>query len=318
MPGLSKGFTEVVVGYTAGDPTSEGVLWTNLTRAEIAGALEAEGFPVSVTVVDRLLDLHDMGQRKAEKSKTMGHTPDRDAQFRYIARLCKEYLDAGDPVLSMDAKKREILGDFARPGRVWTTAPLAAWDHDFRNYATGVLIPHGLYDLGRNEGYLHLGVSHDTSDFAVDSLWSWWWWCGDLQYRDAYRLLLLCDSGGSNSCRRWRFKELIQEFADATGMEVRVAHYPTHCSKFNPIEHRMFPYVTKAWQGVLLHSVEFANQLLYRATTKSGLKVHGTIFTQEYPLKIHASDEFLTKMPIRFGDFLPKWNYFALPQPSRN
>lgn len=308
----------MIVGYTAGSPTHEGVLWTNLTRTEIASGLAAEGFNVSVTVVDRLLEEHDLRKRKAEKTKTMGDTPHRDAQFRQIARLRQEYLDEGAPVLSLDTKKREILGDFARPGRVWTRTPLRAWDHDFRSHATGVLIPQGIYDVGRNEGYLELGTSRDTSDFAFDVLWGWWCLHGCRHYRRAERLLLLCDSGGSHSCRRWRFKELLQEFADATRLEVRVAHYPTHCSKYNPIEHRLFPYVTKAWQGVLLDNVEWAKTLLNRATTKTGLVTYAELRTTDYPLGVKASDDFLANMPIRFDNVLPVWNYRALPRPSRN
>lgn len=307
----------MIVAQTAGDPV-QGTLWTNLTRAELACGLAEVGFPVSVTVVDRLLEEHKLGQRKAEKSKTMGRPPERDAQFRYIAQLRQEFLGECEPVLSLDTKKREMLGDFARAGQVWTNTPLQAWDHDFRSHATGVLIPHGIYDLGRNEGYLELGTSHDTSDFVADSLWDWWCLYGHRWYPSARRMLLLCDGGGSHSCRRWRFKELIQEFADATGLEVRVAHYPTHCSRFNPIEHRLFPYVTKAWRGVLLNSLELAQRLLGRATTIPGLKVHSSLNHKAYPHGVPASDEFLTNMPIRFDETLPKWNYVALPQPSCN
>lgn len=315
---MATAFNQVIVAYTAGSPTQEGVLWTNLTRAEIADALAEEGFPVSVTVVDRLLDLHEMGQRKAEKTTPLGTAPDRDAQFRYIARLRQKFLDAGDPVLSLDTKKREILGDFARPGKIWTNRALAALDHDFPNRATGVLIPQGLYDVGRNEGYLELGTSHDTSDFVGDCLWGWWCEYGHLLYPHSIRLLLLCDSGGSQSCRRWRFKEVVQEIADSTGLDIRVAHYPTYCSKFNPIEHRMFPYVTRAWRGVLLNSPEMALRLLDRATTQTGFQVHGYIRRTDYPHGVKASDEFRSNLPIRFDEFLPKWNYMALPHNSHN
>jgi hypothetical protein len=319
MPGLSQTFSQVIAAYTAGGPSAEGALWTNLTRSEIASGLADEGFEVSVTVVDQLLEQHDFRRRKTEKSKTMGHDPDRDAQFRHIARLREKYLDAGDPVLSLDTKKREILGDFARAGRVWAKTPLKAWDHDFRSHATGVLVPQGVYDLGRNEGYVELGTSHDTTDFVFDALWGWWCLHGSRHYHRAARLLLMCDSGGSHSCRRWRFKELVQEFADATRLEVRVAHYPTYCSKYNPIEHRLFPVVTKAWKGVLLNSAQYAEQLLLaRATTQTGLVTHTYIRTTDYPLGVHASDQFLAHITIRFDKLLPKWNYRALPRPSRN
>ena len=160
-------FVTVIDTHTAGDPMQEGVLWTNLTRGEIAAGLADEGFGVSVTVVDHLLEEFGMGQRKPQKIKTMRHDPDRDAQFKHIAALKKEYLEAGLPVLSMDTKKREILGDYVRPGRVLSNAPLRGWDHDFATHSQGVVIPHGMYDLALNEGYLHLGDSRETSDARI-------------------------------------------------------------------------------------------------------------------------------------------------------
>jgi hypothetical protein len=152
----------------------DGVRWTNRTRGEMAAGLAGEGFEVSVTVVDRLLDHFKMGQRKPRKVKTMRHDSRRNAQFEWIAAWKKEYLEAGLPVLSMDTKRRELLGDYVRPGRVLSGAPLRGWDHDFPTHRQGVVIPQGLFDLARNEGYLHLGDSHDTSEFAADALLDWW------------------------------------------------------------------------------------------------------------------------------------------------
>jgi hypothetical protein len=174
MPEWIHAFTTVVDMYTAGDPVQDGVRWTNRTRGEMAAGLAGEGFEVSVTVVDRLLDEFGMGQRKPRKVKTMRHDSRRNAQFEWIGELNKEYLEAGLPVLSMDTKRREILGDYVRPGRVFCDAPLRGWDHDFPTHRQGVVIPQGLFDLARNEGYLHLGDSHDTSEFAADALLDWW------------------------------------------------------------------------------------------------------------------------------------------------
>lgn len=314
MPGLSQAFVTVVAWSTAGDPCDDHALWTHLTREEMAMALEDHGYGVSVTVVDRLLDEHGMSQRKAVKSKAMGETPDRDAQFQYIAKLRQQFEEAGNPILSIDTKKREVLGDFARPGRTWCAKPLRAWDHDYPSHATGVLIPQGILDLVRNEGYLTLGVSHATSDFAGDCLWNWWTRFGRRFYPYSDELLLLCDSGGSNGCRLWRFKEVLQLVSDRTGLIIRVAHYPSYCSKYNPIDHRLFPHVTRCWKGVLLRDPEYCRDLLPSVLTDAGLELHVRLSRKEYPLKVTASDEFLVDMPIKFDSARPRWNYRVLPR----
>ena len=196
----------------------DGVAWTNLTRSEIAMALGQEGFQVSTTVVDQLLDECGFRYRQAQRVKTMGESVDRDAQFEKIGQLKGRYLKAGLPILSLDAKKREILGDYVRPGRVLSRAPLRGWDHDFPQHRLGVVIPHGIYDVGRNEGYVHLNTSHDTSDFVIDSMLDWWRHHGSYQYRGAKQLLALFDSGGASGCRSVRFKDGLQQFADLTDL----------------------------------------------------------------------------------------------------
>lgn len=291
----------------------EGVLWTNLTRPEIAAGLAEEGFPVSVTVVDRLLDQFDFRRRKPQKVKTMTHDPDRNAQFEKITRLKAKYHAAGHPVLSMDTKKREILGDYARPGRVLSTAPLRAWDHDFPTHCLGVAIPHGLYDLDLNEGYIHLGTSHDTSHFATDALLSWWRHYGCFRYPEATDLLLLCDSGGSNSYRRLVFKEQLQRVAERTGLTIRVAHYPSGCSKFNPIEHRLFPHVTRVCQGLFLNTLQQIGELMRKARTSRGLRVFARVLPRFYEKGQQAIVDSVKDLRIRFDRTLPRWNYVLSP-----
>lgn len=294
----------------------EDVRWTNLTRSEIAAGMAKEGFPVSVTIVDRLLVESGFRRRKPQKVKTMAEAANRDAQFKKIARLKAAYLHEGQPVLSMDSKSREILGDYARPGHVLSTAPLAAWDHDFPNRRLGVVIPHGLFDLARNEGFMHLGTSHDTSVFAADSLWDWWNKYGLRRYPDATKLLLLCDGGGSNGSRRLLFKQEIQDVAEATGLSIRVAHYPPHCSKYNPIDHRLFPHVTRVSQGIFLKSAEMLRDVMRRAKTKSGLRVFATVVNRIYNLGVQATDDFIDhiRAHVRFDRVLPDWNYVLLPR----
>lgn len=300
--------------YTAGDPVQEGVVWTNLTRQEIAARLADEGCGVSVTVVDRLLEEFGLGQRKPQKTKTMRQDPDRNAQFETIAALRKEYLEAGLPVLSMDTKQREILGDYVRPGRVLSSAPLRGWDHDFRTHSPGVVIPHGLFDLALNEGYLHLGESHDTSQFAADALLDWWRHYGRKRYPRAAELLLLCDGGGSNSARRLAFKEQLQRAVDRTDLVLRGAHYPPGCSKYNPIEHRLFPHVTRKLQGLFLKSIERFRDLARQATTRTGLRVFARILRGIYEKGQKAPVHRVEELRVLFAGDLPRWNYYVLPQ----
>lgn len=309
-------FRTVIETHTAGDPLRAGVQWTNLTRSEIAAALGQEGFQVSTTTVDRLLDEFGFGYRKPRKVKTMGECADRDAQFKKISALKARYLNAGLPVVSLDTKKREILGDYVRPGRVLSTAPLRGWDHDFPQHRLGVVIPHGIYDLGRNEGYVHLGTSHDTADFVIDTMFHWWNHHGVRQYRGAEEMLALFDSGGSSGCHAVRFKNELQRFADLTGLAVRVAHYPTHCSKYNPIEHRLFPHLTRVCQGVFLESVEMVKELMVKASTRTGLRVFVDILDRFYKIGLKLPSFIRQTLRVRFDRLLPLWNYVVLPVPN--
>jgi len=292
----------------------DGVVWTNLSRSEIAAGLSDRGFPVSVTVVDQLLEAFHLGQRKPQRIKTMQQDPDRNEQFEHIARLKQEYLDAGLPVLSMDTKKREILGDYVRPGRLLSTAPLPGWDHDFPTHRLGVVIPHGLFDLALNEGYLHLGDSHETSRFAADALIDYWLHYGRSRYPHAAELLLLCDGGGSNGARRLLFKEELQRVADRTDMILRVAHYPPGCSKYNPIEHRLFPHVTRKLQGIFLKSIDLFRDLARQTTTASGLRVFARRLQGLYEIGQRATVKTVQQLRILFDPILPRWNYVVLPK----
>jgi hypothetical protein len=314
MPQITQAFITVVDTYTAGDPMREGVLWTNLTRSEIAAGLASEGFKVSETVVDRLLEAFHMGQRKPRKAKAMQHHPNRDAQFRHIAKLKREFLKIGEPVISMDTKKREMLGDYVRPGRILSSAPLCGWDHDFPTHSQGVVIPHGLYDLALNKGYMHLGDSHDTSEFAADALIDWWRNYGSVRYSQSTGMLLLCDSGGSNGANRLVFKEQLQRVADATELMIQVAHYPPGCSKFNPIDHRLFPHVTRKLQGLFLNSVAMFRDLAKRVTTRTGLRVFARTLRGFYELGKRATVQSAEQLRIWYDRVLPKWNYVIVPK----
>ena len=313
MAELEDNLLEVVCDHMAGDPMREDVTWTYLSTTEIAQQLDERGTPVSTDTVRSLLKSLGFSRRQAEKTKVMGVVEFRNEQFENIAALQQEYLAAGNPVISMDTKKKELLGEFFRPGRVWANGPNAVFDHDFPSYAEGIVIPHGLYDVARDEGHITLGVSHDTSQFACDSFRLWWRRHGQRTYPRATSILLLCDSGGSNNCRHHIFKEDLQRLASAIGMPIRVAHYPTHCSKYNPIEHRLFPHITRAWSGVVFRSLEIVKQCVQRTWTQNGLKVTVAVLDKAYQLKRRASATFLEESPIHFDDWLPEWNYTAAP-----
>ena len=225
------------------------VKWTNLTLDQIAERLAEAGAPVSVTVVKQLLCKHHYIKRKARKSLSMGQHADRNQQFENIGRLKREYLETDNPILSIDTKKKELVGNFYREGRLYTQEVIRTFDHDFPSAASGVIIPHGLYDVKRNAGHVNLGTSHDTSEFACDSLERWWESRGRVLYPRASSILLLCDGGGSNSANQYLFKEDLQRLVDRIGIEIRVAHYPPYASKYNPIDHRLFPHLTRACQG---------------------------------------------------------------------
>jgi hypothetical protein len=296
---------------------AEEVIWTDLTTTDLAEAVSERGTPVSVHIIEQLLDAFDYHRRKAQKDLPMGRHPDRDAQFQNIARLKEQYLDSVNPILSIDTKKRELLGNFCRTGTLHTQETQRTFDHDFPKFADGVVIPHGLYDLKLNRGYVHLGTSHDTSAFACDSLKDWWLRFGKELYPQASALLLLCDGGGSNSSSTYLFKADLQGLVNATGLTVRVAHYPPYTSKYNPIEHRLFPHLTRACQGVVFRSVGLVKQLMEKARTRTGLRVVVDVLDKVYETGRRVAESVKKTLSFLRDTFLPKWNYQVLPQDER-
>lgn len=308
-------FLDVLKGHTAGDPMDEKVVWTDLTPQEIATLLEKEHqVKVSKSVVHKLLRKHNYRRRKAQKKQTMKSVPQRDEQFAKIKALVAEFTAAGNPIISLDTKKKEYLGNFYRDGHLYTREELHAFDHDFNSFAEKVIIPHGIYDVQRNLGYLHLGLSKDTSQFACDCLRFWWLEHGQAAYPNAAAILALCDGGGSNGSRHNIFKEDLQKLADELGIEIRIAHYPPYCSKYNPIEHRLFPHVTRACQGVLFTSLNLVKELMEKTKTSKGLKVFVKIVDTVYQSGRKAAEDFKQTMRIVRDSILPAWNYRVIPE----
>ncbi len=270
---------------------------------------------VSRTVVRKLLKKHDYRRRKAQKKLGFKRDiNDRNAQFENIARLTAEYEAAGNPAVSLDTKKKEQIGNLYRDGHLYTREELVTYDHDFPSYADGVIIPHCCYDWKLNIGDIQLGTSHDTSEFACESFRHWWTTHGQHHYPTATSILVLCDGGGSNSSRHDIFKQDLQALADEIGIEIRIAHYPPYCSKYNPIEHRFFPHVTRACQGVIFTSVELVKELMENTSTSTGLKAVVHILDKIYHTGRKVAEGFKEHMDIVFDEYLPRWNYCAIPR----
>lgn len=210
-----------------------------------------------------------------------------------------------------------MIGTLYRAGHTYTQAPIEVYDHDWASLATGKAIPHGLYDLSENVGYVQIGTSRDTHEFAIDSLRYWWQTYGRAQYPTATSLLLTCDGGGSNSARSYLFKAALQDLATELSLDIRVAHYPPYTSKYNPIEHRLFPHLTRATQGVIFDTIETVKDLMATATTATGLSVFTTVLDKVYETGKKATDEIKTSIQVVFDDVLPQWNYTALANPSQ-
>ena len=292
----------------------ETVRWTNLRPWQIAQRLaDRYEIEVSRTVIGKLLRKHHYRRRQALKKRTMKNVPHRNEQFENIARLIGEYEVSGNPIMSMDTKKKEYLGNFYRDGKLYTLEQLLTYDHDFTSFAQGVVIPHGLYDLKQNVGYINLGTSKETSEFACDCLRNWWYHQGQYDYPQATSILLLCDGGGSNSSRHYIFKQDLQQLVDEIGIDIRIAHYPPYTSKYNPVEHRLFPHITRACQGVIFTSIELVKALIEKTRTSTGLSVIVKIIDKVYETGRKVVDGFKETMRIVFDDFLPQWNYTAIP-----
>lgn len=299
---------------TAGDPDEADTVWTDLSPHQIAAVVTQMGTPVSPPVVQDWLDDHGLRRRQIAKVLEGGQHPDRDAQFLRIAELKAEYLQAGNPVFSIDTKAKEHLGQLYRAGRVRTQCAFEAFDHDFPSWATGVIIPHGIYDLARNCGHLNLGLSHDTSAFACDSFRWYWRRLGQRCYPTATSVLWLCDCGGSNAANQYLFKEDLQKVANALNLEIRVAHYPSYCSKYNPIERRFFAPVSRACQGLLFDTLARVVSQMRKTSTVSGLWATVNVIRRVYETGRKVAPDFRKTMTIQFDEKMPKWNYRAIPQ----
>lgn len=298
---------------TAGDPMT-GLKWTRRTTAKVAAELKSLGIVVSDRTVAKLLKKMDFSLRVNSKKLSCSSSEERDAQFTRIAELRERFATQGLPLISIDTKKKELVGRFKNPGSTWERDPVLVNDHDFRSDADGIAVPYGVYDLLANHGTLFVGTSHDTPEFAVDCVEKWWRTEGQHRYPDADRLAILADGGGSNgtTCRAWKFG-LQHRLCNRHGLTVTVAHYPTGASKWNPIEHRFFSELSKNWAGRPLDCLETILKYARTTTTTTGLRVHAHLIRRPYEKGVTITDAEMEELAISKDQALPRWNYTITP-----
>lgn len=270
--------------------------------------LDGKGYQTTRGTLRRLLRKLNFGLYGNRKSISPKQHPERDRQFRYIKKLKSHFLKAGYPVLSVDTKKKELIGNFANNGQVWGQQAKSVNAHDFPSDAIGRAVPYGIYDIAHNKGYVYVGNSADTAEFAVDAIRRWWR-IGKQQFVRNDKLLILCDSGGSNNCRSRLWKLEIQKLADELGIEIMVCHYPTGASKWNPVEHRLFSYISINWAGQPLYSFDDVLGLIRSTKTSTGLSVTADLIDKVYETGKKVTDEVFKALNIVKRKVCPQWNY---------
>lgn len=292
-------------------------MWTSRSVRNLAAALRDLGHTVHYTTVAKLLGQLGYSLQANVKTREGSQHPDRDLQFEHINTVTGAAVAAGQPVISVDCKKKELVGDFKNGGREWRHKgePELVRVHDFKDQQLGKAIPYGVYDIAANQGWVNVGIDHDTAQFAVNSIRSWWQHLGQARYPNATTLQITADCGGSNGNRVRLWKVELQKLADETGLQIGVCHLPPGTSKWNRIEHRLFSYITINWRGKPLHSLETVINLIAATTTSTGLKVYARLDDRSYPDKIKVPDNDIRGVNLHGNQFHPEWNYTIKPKP---
>jgi len=314
-PDIKERIRKIVDGSTYGNP-EQLLSYTTVSLRKIECELKTQGINVSYETVSKLLNSMGYSKQANQKMQQVGDPhPDRNAQFEHINNTAKKYLDTGDPVISVDTKKKENIGNFKNNGQEYrpNKLPRKVLDHDFPLKELGKISPYGVYNLNNNIGFVNVGTSHDTSEFAVESISRWWETVGKHTFPDKKRIYINCDSGGSNGYRVRMWKYQLQEFANRTGLEVEVSHFPRGTSKWNKVEHRLFCYISKNWQGKPLVDIQTAVDLIGSTKTTTGLEVICVRDDTEYTLSKKVSDEDFESINIDKLDPFWEWNYKILP-----
>jgi len=315
QPGLKKALEQMVDPLTRGDPTSP-LRWTCKSRAKLAAGLAKKGWKISTTTVGRLL--HELGYslQSPRKSREGTSHPDRNAQFEHINATADEFLQGQQPVVSVDTKKKELVGNFRNAGQEWQPkgTPEEVRVHDFPSDAMGKAIPYGVYDMARDEAWVNVGCDHDTPAFAVASIRQWWKRMGAKAYPQAKKLLITADAGGSNGYRSHAWKLELQKLADEIRLRIRVSHFPPGTSKWNKIEHRLFCYITQNWRGKPLRTYQTIVDLIGNTRTKAGLQVKAKLDKRKYPTGVKIPKKEMEKIAIFRDEFHGEWNYEIRPR----
>lgn len=315
QPGIEQALDALVSPETRGDPMSP-LRWTTKSLSQLTKGLYAKGYTVSKKTVARLLKQAGYRLQAVFKTKEGASHPDRDAQFGHINTLAEVFLDAGDPVISVDTKKKELVGEYANKGREWqpSGAPVPVNGHDF---PSGVpkAVPYGVYDVGADDGFVTVGVDHDTAGFAVNAIRTWWDTVGRERYPHSTRLMLTADCGGSNGYRLRAFKTELAAFAADTGLTVTVCHFPPGTSKWNKVEHRLFSFISMNWRGRPLTDYQVIVETIAATTTETGLTVAAVMDTNAYPKGVRISDSQMKSVPLQRYAFHGEWNYVIHPGP---
>jgi hypothetical protein len=314
-PGLSRALDRLVEPLSRGDPESP-LRWTLKSTRRLAGELKEQGYSVSHTLVAWLLSEQGYSLQANRKTKEGAGHPDRNAQFDHINRKVQAQMGAGQPAISVDTKKKELVGNFKNSGREWRRKgqPAQVKVHDFVDPQKGKAIPYGVYDLGRNVGWVSVGIDHDTATFAVNTIRRWWGQMGQKSYREADSLLIIADSGGSNGTRLRLWKWELQRLADRLGMSISVCHLPPGTSKWNKIEHRLFSFISQNWRGKPLLTHAAIVNLIASTTTTTGLKVRCVLDTAKYPAQREVTDEQMGSIHLKPDNFHGDWNYTICPK----
>ncbi len=316
-PGLLTALEALIEPTTRGDPMSP-LRWTCKSLRILAVELTSQGHQVSHQTVSELLTRLRYSQQGNRKTREGDDHPDRNAQFEHINARTTHYLKAGEPAISVDTKKKELIGDFKNAGREWQPEgePEKVRTHDFIDPVLGKAIPYGVYDLANNEGWVNVGTDHDTPEFAVASIRRWWQMMGRKAFPDAASLLVMADAGGSNGYRPRLWKSELQRLANDLGLQIEVCHFPPGTSKWNKIEHRMFCHITQNWRGRPLVSEEVIVHLIGATTTRKGLRIQAAMDKRKFPLGIEVSKERMSGLNITKNKFHGEWNYTFSPQTS--
>jgi hypothetical protein len=316
-PGLIGELRALVEPGTRGDP-EQVLLWTSKSSRNLADELTERGHPVGYRTIPKLLRGLGYSLQSARKTLEGRQHPDRDAQFGYINDTVAAAIAAGQPAISIDTKKKELVGDFKNAGREWHPkgAPPCVNTYDFPSMAKGKAIPYGVYDIADDSAMVSVGIDHDTAQFSVAAIDAWWQQFGAKRYPDAARLTITADCGGSNGNRTRLWKTELQGLANRTGLQITVLHFPPGTSKWNKIEHRLFSFISKNWRGEPLVSYEVIINLIAGTRTRTGLDVHARLDDRPYPDKIQVSDDQLAAVNLHRHDFHGEWNYTIKPLPN--